>query len=167
MHDTVCIGTCVICQAPYPYSRMDRPRATCYQPTCLRAWIGQRKHDMHVRRKAVIDPWARPIPPCPDETPPPDPPRVRILADGTVALVVWAGDMRAVTGVKGGLLEPRPSHPDRLSQYAPGYIPGECAREPQRKPYQRRCTEKKKQERLLARQRRALLVAALLRGETV
>ena len=87
----------------------------------------------------------------------PDPPRPCRLPDGTYALIVWAGDMVTHTGVKGGLLEPRASHPDRTSQLGPGNMgfslhghPDAIARE------RRRTAERRRKQTKLAQQRRAL-----------
>jgi hypothetical protein len=44
-----------------------------------------------------------------------------VLPDGTIAIVLWSGDMMTPHG-KGALLEPRPSKPDILSEMAPGSV---------------------------------------------
>ena len=168
--DTVYIGTCVICQTTYPRARNDRPRVTCYSPLCLRAYISQRRHDAYVARRQRVtdDPWTRPIPPPPPPPHPPSPTRARVLPDGTIALVIWAGDMIMPTGEKGGILEERRSHPYRLADRAPDFSLEETPRLRRRRtPGQQRRAEQDKQQRATARQRRAELVAALLRGETV
>jgi hypothetical protein len=51
----------------------------------------------------------------------PDAPRERVLPDGTIAIVLWAGDMVTPFG-KGALLPPRPSKPDLLAEQAPGSV---------------------------------------------
>ncbi len=115
-------STCPICQAPYYQTRIGRPRETCGSRPCVNTFISQQRFTLAKQAKADVATgvWTRPLPPAPPMYTP-DAPRERVLPDGTIAIVLWAGDMVTPFG-KGALLPPRPSKPDLLAEQAPGSV---------------------------------------------
>lgn len=89
---------------------------------CRQAITAAAKRKQRSTEPPLPTKWAAPIPMLPtDAVRPDDAPRVRVLADGTVCEVVWAGDMTR-HGEKGGLLEPRATRSLDIRDHAPGQI---------------------------------------------
>ena len=88
-------STCPICQAPYYQTRIGRPRETCGSRPCVNTFISQQRFTLAKQAKVDVATgvWTRPLPPAPPMYTP-NAPRVRVLPDGTIALVLCAGDIQ-------------------------------------------------------------------------